>query len=59
MRETQLGYYEALKNITEDPKYLYGRPDFAVVLQPHMRDMEPPKDVQFQLGSFREIQISF
>lgn len=45
MRQTQLGYYEALKNITEDPKYLYGREDFAVVLQPHMRDMEPPKDV--------------
>lgn len=44
LRQTQLGYYEALKNITEDPKYLYGREDFAVVLQPHMRDMEPPRD---------------
>ncbi|ELT96572.1 hypothetical protein CAPTEDRAFT_188389 [Capitella teleta] len=42
LRQTQLAYYEALKNIAEGGKF--EKDDFTIVLQPFMRDMEPPKD---------------
>jgi phospholipase B1 len=43
LRATQLGYYDELMAIQEDPKY-QGRDDFAIVVQPQMRDIEPPTD---------------
>lgn len=43
LRGTQLGYYEELKNLANDEKYTY-REDFAVVLQPHLRDFVMPTD---------------
>jgi phospholipase B1 len=43
LRNTQLGYFAALKSLTDDPKYTY-REDFAVVLQPHLRDFDLPRD---------------
>lgn len=44
LRQTQLQYYEQLKAIADDVKY-QDSDSFAVVLQPHMRDMIPPIDV--------------
>jgi len=43
LRPTQLAYHDQLMAIGEDPAF-QGRDDFAVVVQPHMRDMEPPRD---------------
>jgi len=43
LRITQLAYYDELMAIQDDPVF-QGREDFAVVVQPHMRDMLPPTD---------------
>jgi len=43
LRNTQLGYFDAMQNIANDAKYTY-REDFAVVLQPHLRDFVMPTD---------------
>jgi phospholipase B1 len=43
LRNTQLGYYNELVAIAEDPKY-QDRDDFQVVVQPQMRDLMPPID---------------
>jgi phospholipase B1 len=43
LRATQLAYYDELKAVAEDDHFKF-REDFAVVLQPHLRDFEPPRD---------------
>ena len=44
MRPTQLAYHDLLKELIDSGRY-DTRDDFTVVLQPHMRDLLPPKDV--------------
>jgi phospholipase B1 len=43
LRNTQLGYFDQLQAIANDPIYKQ-RQDFTIVLQPNMRDMQPPID---------------
>ena len=44
LRPVQLGYYDELKKLIDSGKY-DTRPDFTVVFQHHMRDLEPMVDV--------------
>ena len=48
MRPTQLAYHDLLKELIDSGRY-DTRDDFTVVLQPHMRDFLPPKDVSGRL----------
>lgn len=44
VRQLQLAYYQQLEELVNSGKY-DGREDFAVVLQPHLRDMvDPPRN---------------
>jgi hypothetical protein len=46
VRQLQLAYYQQLEELVNSGKY-DGREDFAVVLQPHLRDMvDPPRNVR-------------
>ena len=53
LKQVQMAYYKGLKDLAQNGRY--DAEDFAVVIQPHMLNMEYPKDV----GFFNILKSSF